>query len=79
MEIQSKLHIQDRIQEHSTNIRLSINDIFEKFPYYDIAQDITTVQDILVWDELTSIDRINYQQIANKIDLQWETWRIPAT
>ena len=28
---------------------------------------------------MTSVDRINYQSIANKIRLQWETWRIPAT
>lgn len=59
--------------------QLNILDIFEKFPYYDIAQDITTVQDILVWDNLTSIDRINYQSIANKIDLKWESYRIPET
>jgi len=62
----------------TTNIRLSINDIFEKFPYYDVANDLTNVQDVLVWDGLLSIDRINYQEIANKIKLQWETWRIPA-
>ena len=62
----------------TTNIRLSINDIFEKFPYYDVAQDLTAVQDVLVWDGLLSIDRINYQEIANKINLKWETWRIPA-
>lgn len=60
------------------NIDLAIEDIFEKFPYYEIAQDLTAVQDVLVWDQLTSIDRINYQQIAAKISLQWETWRIPA-
>lgn len=60
-------------------IDLAIEDIFEKFPYYEIAQDLTVVQDVLVWDQLTSIDRINYQQIANKISLQWETWRIPAS
>lgn len=65
--------------QNVTNIRLTINDIFEKFPYYDIAQDLTSVQDILVWDNLTSIDRINYQKIANNISLQWETWRIPDT
>ena len=61
-----------------SDIRLSINDIFEKFPYYDIAQDVTAVQDVLVWTDLTSIDRINYQSIASKIKLQWESWRIPA-
>lgn len=59
------------------NIRLSIDDIFEKFPFYEIAQDLTTVQDILIWDGLSSMDRVNYQKIANKIKLGWETWRIP--
>ncbi len=65
--------------QNQTQVKLTIDDIFEKFPYYDIAQDVTAVQDILVWDQLTSIDRINYQQIANKISLYWETYRIPAT
>ncbi len=62
-----------------TNIKLSIDDIFEKFPYYDVAQDITVAQDVLIWDQLSAIDRINYQEIANQISLLWETWRIPAT
>jgi hypothetical protein len=65
--------------ESQTQIRLSINDIFEKFPYYDIAQDVTSVQDILVWDQLTSNDRINYQSIASQISLKWQTYKLPAT
>jgi hypothetical protein len=65
--------------QNVTQIRLTINDIFEKFPYYEIAQDLTTAQDVLIWDNLTSIDRINYQSIASQINLQWESWRIPAT
>jgi hypothetical protein len=65
--------------QNVTNIRLSIDDIFEKFPYYDIAQDITVAQDVLIWDQLSAIDRVNYQEIANQITLLWETWRIPAT
>ena len=65
--------------QNSEAIKLTIADIFEKFPYYDIADDLTTVQDILVWDGLTSIDRVNYQKIANQIQLQWQTYRIPAT
>ncbi|MCI4437587.1 MAG: hypothetical protein JHC33_12340 [Ignisphaera sp.] len=60
------------------NIRLSMNDVFEKFPYYDVAEDLTAVQDVLVWDGLTSIDRINYQSIATQIDLLWETYQIPS-
>jgi hypothetical protein len=59
------------------NIRLSMKDIFEKFPYYDLASDITTAQDVLIWDGLVSIDRINYQSIASKITLGWETYEIP--
>ena len=65
--------------QSATNIRLSMADIFEKYPYYEIAQDLTTAQDILIWDQLTSIDRINYQKIANRIRMWWETWRIPPT
>jgi hypothetical protein len=65
--------------QNQTQIRLTVNDIFEKFPYYEIAQDLTAVQDVLVWDNLTSIDRINYQQIASGITLQWQTYRIPNT
>jgi hypothetical protein len=65
--------------QNKTNVRLTINDILEKFPYYEIAQDITAVRDILVWDQLTSVERINYQKIANGIALQWETYRIPNT
>jgi hypothetical protein len=65
--------------QNETNIRLTINDIFEKQPYYEIANDLTSAQDILIWSDLTSVDRVNYQSIANKIRFQWETWRIPAT
>ncbi len=62
-----------------TAIRLSISDIFEKYPYYDIAEDLTSAQDILIWDGLASIDRVNYQSIASQIDLKWETYEIPVT
>jgi len=65
--------------QNNTLIKLSITDIFEKYPYYDIAQDLTTAQDVLMWDNLTSIDRINYQGIASKVQLLWETYKIPST
>jgi hypothetical protein len=60
-----------------TAIKLSTLDIFEKFPYYDIANDVTAVQDVIVWNNLTSIDRTNYQSIASNVTFQWETYRIP--
>jgi hypothetical protein len=65
--------------QNQTQIRLTVNEIFERFPYYEVADDLTAVQDILVWKGLTSVERKNFQQIANRITLQWETWRIPPT
>ena len=64
--------------QNQTQIRLTVDDIFEKYPYYDIAQDLTVVQDVLVWDNLTSIDTVNYQRIANDITLNWQTYKLPA-
>lgn len=61
----------------SSGITLTINDIFEKFPVFDTAGDLTTVQDVLVWNDLTSSERISYQQIANQINLQWVSYILP--
>jgi len=58
--------------------RLTINDIFEKFPIYNTADDLTTAQDVLIWSNLTTDERISYQKIANKINLKWQTWKIPG-
>lgn len=55
---------------------LSMQDIFEKFPIYDTAQDLTTAQDILIWVDLTTEERISYQSIANQITLQWQSYRV---
>ena len=84
VELVGTYKIQDKVTtltytgQNVTQIPLSIADILEKFPYYDIAQDVTSVQDYIVWDNLTSVDRINYQSIANNIILQWETYKLPA-
>jgi hypothetical protein len=63
--------------QNQTQIRLTVFDIFQKYPYYEIAQDLTAVEDILVWDNITSIDRINYQNIASQVKLNWETYKLP--
>lgn len=60
-----------------TNIRLTINDIFERFPYYDIAQGVTTTDNSLLWNNLSIVQKINYQRIWSRVKLQWETWRVP--
>ncbi len=65
--------------QNQTNIRLTVNDIFEKFPFYGPADDVTTAQDVLIWKGLSAPERVSYQKIASQITLQWETYRIPAT
>lgn len=65
--------------QNQTQIRLTIQDIFNKIASFEKADDLTSVQDILIWKGLTSVDRINYQKIANRITLQWQTYRIPNT
>jgi len=76
--IQEKNRLITYTGQNVTQIPLSLADVLEKFPYYEIAKDVTNVQDVIVWDNLTSIDRINYQSIANQIQLQWETYKLPA-
>jgi hypothetical protein len=56
---------------------LSIAEIFERFPYYSKAKDITTVDNTLFLADVTSPRRINYQNIWSKVELRWESWRIP--
>jgi hypothetical protein len=77
--IENQVDVVTYTGQNQTLIKLSIADIFEKYPYYDVAEDVTSAQDILMWSGLTSIDRINYQEIASKIELLWETYKIPST
>lgn len=65
--------------QSKANVNLSINDIFEKYVFFDKADDITTVQDVLVWKGLTTNERVSYQQIFNQVHLQWQNWIIPLS
>lgn len=62
-----------------TKIALSIDDIFQKYPVYDTAKNLTTVNDILIHSDLKEHPRLNYQSIASSINLKWQTWRIPLS
>ena len=55
---------------------LSIDDIFQKYPVYEKSNDLTTAQDVLIRAQLVSPSRISFQRIANRIKLQWQTWRL---
>jgi hypothetical protein len=63
--------------QNVTAIKLSINDVFEKFPFYGPADDVTTAQDVLIWKGLSAPERVSYQGIANQIRILWETVRVP--
>lgn len=65
--------------QSKSGITGTIEEIFEKFPVYDKAGDVTTINDILVWANLTSTQRISYQKVANQIRLQWVTWQLPPS
>lgn len=60
-----------------TEKRLNIEDIFQKFPYYDIAGDIFEVDNVLGWGILREQEDINYQKVWANVVLQWETAKIP--
>lgn len=65
--------------QSKNGVNITIDNIFEKFAVYDTAGDVTVVRDVLVWDDLTSAERITYQDIASKITPQWVSWQIPPT
>lgn len=66
-------------QTVATAISLSIKDIFQKYPVYDSADDLTTVGDILIHTGVVEHPRLNYQDIASKIHPQWMSYRIPSS
>lgn len=57
--------------------KLVIEDIITKFPIYEKAGDIFTVNDRLGWAILTTDERISYQSIASQVKTQWVTWKLP--
>lgn len=62
---------------NNSNIRLDIIEIFNKFPYYDIADTLYEVDQVLGWANLKGDDEINYQPIWSQVKLQWESWQLP--
>lgn len=60
-----------------TQINLTIADLFEKFPYYDIAKGVTSADNSLLWYGLTSREKENYFPIWSKVKCYWESWQLP--
>lgn len=64
-------------ENSKADIKLTISDILQQNNYYDIAGDLTQVDNVLVWADLIKEDDLSYQKIWNQVAVQWETWRIP--
>jgi hypothetical protein len=64
---------------NKTPINLTINDIFQKLPKYRVAGGVNAVGDTLMWSNLQTEKRLNYQSIASKIVVNWVTYQIPYT
>lgn len=62
---------------NKTQLNITIEDIFQKYPYYRIASEVTVAGDSVMWANLKSDKRLNYQSIANAIELKWITYQIP--
>lgn len=64
--------------ENKAEITETIDDVFQKYPIYEPAKDLTVVGDTLIWAGLATNQDINYQQIWGGVTLQWETYRVPG-
>ena len=58
-------------------INLSADELFEKFNLYSKARNVTSVGGVLVWSEVWTKERVNYQRIWNKVKLEWESYKLP--
>lgn len=56
---------------------LSIQEVFEKYPYYDTAQGVFEVDNVIGWYSLEGNQQINYQKIWNQAQLKWISYRLP--
>ena len=61
-----------------SEIRLSMRDVFDRFPYYDLAGDVTSSDNTIVWSILKTKQKLNYQNIWSNVRLYWESWKVPV-
>lgn len=61
----------------SRAINISPDELFERFERYETAGGITSVGDILVFYDVETKKRINFQKIWSKVSLKWESVRLP--
>ena len=57
---------------------ISLQELLITSPYYYKANIIAEFQDQLLIGKLTSLNNVDYQQLANEIEINWVTYKIPA-
>lgn len=58
-------------------IKLTVDDIFQRVPYYKTAGHVTASNNILYWANPTEFPKLNLQRVANRVKLFWQTIAIP--
>lgn len=71
-------HTYTGLEQSNANIKLDITQILEKYNYYDIAGDLTQVDNSLVWTDLTKEEDNSYQKIWNDVKVNWATSQMPT-
>lgn len=62
---------------NKTQINLNMDDIFDKKVNYSTANVLSVINNTLAWADLKGRKKINYQSIASRIKLQWQTIQLP--
>ncbi len=65
-------------EQSNTNIQLTLTDIMRQFDYYDIAGDLTSTDQVLIWADLIKEEDLSYQKIWNQVKVGWQTSQVPV-
>lgn len=71
-------HVYSGLEQSGNNIKLTLSEILTQFDYYDLAGDLTQVDNTIVWADLVKEDDISYQKIWNQVKLGWCTVQVPT-
>lgn len=56
---------------------VNFEDVFAEADYYDLAQDVFSVGNVLGWANMSKYEDENLQPIWSKVQVEWESWKLP--
>jgi hypothetical protein len=71
-------HVYTGGEQSMTNIQLTLTDIMTQNDYYDLAGDLTQVDNTIVWADLVKEEDISFQKIFNQVKVEWATSKVPV-